>query len=1037
MKKIINFAVSNPITILMAVLGIMLLGKISYDKLSVDLLPDLNNPKLYVDITAGERPPEEIEKLFVKRMESMAIRQRDVMTVSSVIKAGMAQMTVEYTWNKDMDEAFLDLQKAMNTIAQDEKLTKLEITQNNPNTDPIVLVGMSHDNITNMAELRKIADSYIRNELIRVDGVADVTLTGGEVSNLVIKTDPYKLAAYNLTIDAISRQIEEENQRLAGGRVVEMGEQYIVSGVNILKSEEDFGNIIVSYKRTEPAANGTANAAAQNASGEDMAPIYLKELAEISFENERPENIVRINGRRCIGLSVYKEMQHNTVKTVEGVVKRFAEIEKALPGYKFEVVSNQGTFINSAIGEVKDSAILGVLLAVIVLYLFLHRRKVTLVISLAMPISIIATFNLMFFGDLTLNIMTLGGLALGAGMLVDNAIVVIESIFRNQEKGMSVKEAVVQGTSEVGGAVTASTLTTIVVFLPIVYLHGASGELFKDQAWTVTFSLVSSLFVAILVIPTLYERMFRKNKDKDKKAIQTDSSVRIKGYSNLLRTILKRRWAVVGTSLLLVVGTYCLLPFIGAEFMPKADNNSFSVEIKLQEGTRLERTASTAEAIENLIYSITQDSLCTVYSHIGPGYSSGSNIFSGDNTATLKVILSPESRYAPEELMEELITNTSDIEGLELSFMQDRNSLGSLMGSEDAPIVIEVKGEELDEIADITAKATEIATGVPGLFNVSNSIETGAPEMVITVNRALAGMNNLNVTTIVTQIQEQLSGKNAGQMDYKGEMRDIMIKVPEIPLSQLNDIVITHNNKQFRLAELADIRRDVAPKEIFRRNQSRIAKVTANLEEGYTLSQVSEELRTALAAIELPANYNINITGEEEKREESMGGLIFALVLSIVLVYMVMASQFESLLHPFTILLTIPLALVGAILLFFITGTTINIMGVIGIIMLSGIAVNSSIILVDRINQLKESGMVLTEAIVEAAQQRIRPILMTSITTILSLLPMAIAFGDGASLRAPMAIAVIGGLVTSPLLSLIVIPCVYYLFEQMKASFKR
>ena len=1037
MKKIINFAVSNPITILMAVLGIMLLGKISYDKLSVDLLPDLNNPKLYVDITAGERPPEEIEKLFVKRMESMAIRQRDVMTVSSVIKAGMAQMTVEYTWNKDMDEAFLDLQKAMNTIAQDEKLTKLEITQNNPNTDPIVLVGMSHDNITNMAELRKIADSYIRNELIRVEGVADVTLTGGEVSNLVIKTDPYKLAAYNLTIDAISKQIEEENQRLAGGRVVEMGEQYIVSGVNILKSEEDFGNIIVSYKRTETAANGTANAAAQNASGEDMAPIYLKELAEISFENERPENIVRINGRRCIGLSVYKEMQHNTVKTVEGVVKRFAEIEKALPGYKFEVVSNQGTFINSAIGEVKDSAILGVLLAVIVLYLFLRRLKVTLVISLAMPISIIATFNLMFFGDLTLNIMTLGGLALGAGMLVDNAIVVIESIFRNQEKGMSVKEAVVQGTSEVGGAVTASTLTTIVVFLPIVYLHGASGELFKDQAWTVTFSLVSSLFVAILVIPTLYERMFRKNKDKDKKAIQTDSSVRIKGYSNLLRTILKRRWAVVGASLLLVIGTYCLLPFIGAEFMPKADNNSFSVEIKLQEGTRLERTASTAEAIENLIYSITQDSLCTVYSHIGPGYSSGGNIFSGDNTATLKVILSPESRYAPEELMEELITNTADIEGLELSFMQDRNSLGSLMGSEDAPIVIEVKGEELDEIADITAKATEIATGVPGLFNVSNSIENGAPEMVITVNRALAGMNNLNVTTIVTQIQEQLSGKNAGQMDYKGEMRDIMIKVPEIPLSQLNDIVITHNNKQFRLAELADIRRDVAPKEIFRRNQSRIAKVTANLEEGYTLSQVSEELRTALAAIELPANYNINITGEEEKREESMGGLIFALVLSVVLVYMVMASQFESLLHPFTILLTIPLALVGAILLFFITGTTINIMGVIGIIMLSGIAVNSSIILVDRINQLKEAGMSLTEAIVEAAQQRIRPILMTSITTILSLLPMAIAFGDGASLRAPMAIAVIGGLVTSTLLSLVVIPCVYYLFEQMKASFKR
>ena len=1035
MRKIINFAVNNPITILMAVLGIMLLGKISYDKLSVDLLPDLNNPKLYVDITAGERPPEEIEKLFVKRMESMAIRQRDVLMVSSVIKAGMAQMTVEYTWNKDMDEAFLDLQKAMNALAQDEKLTKLEITQNNPNTDPIILVGMSHEHITNMADLRKIADSYIRNELVRVDGVADVTISGGEVSNLVIKTDPYKLAAYNLTIDAISRQIQEENQRLAGGRVVEMGEQYIVSGVNMLRSEEDFGNIIVSYKRTETAAGGASSGAAQSTAGESKAPIYLKDLADISFENERPENIVRINGQRCLGLSVYKEMQHNTVKTVEGVVKRFAEIEKALPGYKFDVVSNQGTFINNSIGEVKESAILGILLAVIVLYLFLRRFKVTLVISLAMPISIIATFNLMFFNDLTLNIMTLGGLALGAGMLVDNAIVVIESIFRNQEKGLSVKEAVVQGTSEVGGAVTASTLTTIVVFLPIVYLHGASGELFKDQAWTVTFSLVSSLFVAILVIPTLYERMFRKNKQQQ--IVQTESSIRIEGYSKMLRSIIDRRWLVVGLSVLFVCGTYCLLPFIGAEFMPKAENNSFNIEVKMQEGTRLERTASTVESIENLIYAITQDSLCTVYSHIGAGSGSSGNIFAGDNTASLKVILSPDSKYTPEELMEAIFENTNGIEGLELSFMQDDNSLGALMGTEEAPVVIEVKGEELDEIADITQQVSELAKSVPGLFNVRNSIEDGAPEIVITVNRALAGMNNLNVTTIVTQIQQQLSGKSAGQMDYKGEMRDIMIKVPEIPLSQLNDIVITSDNKQFRLIELADVRRDVAPKEIYRRNQSRIAKVTANLEEGYSLSKVSENIRETLSAIELPANYTINITGEEEKRQESMGGLIFALLLSVVLVYMVMASQFESLLHPFTILLTIPLALVGAIWLFFITGTTINIMGVIGIIMLSGIAVNSSIILVDRINQLKEAGLPLADAIVEAAQQRIRPILMTSITTILSLLPMAIAFGDGASLRAPMAIAVIGGLVTSTILSLVVIPCVYYLFEQMKASFKK
>ena len=321
---------------------------------------------------------------------------------------------------------------------------------------------------------------------------------------------------------------------------------------------------------------------------------------------------------------------------------------------------------------------------------------------------------------------------------------------------------------------------------------------------------------------------------------------------------------------------------------------------------------------------------------------------------------------------------------------------------------------------------------IPGLFNVTNAIEDGAPEMILTVNRAIASMNNLNVSTIVSQIQQQLSGISAGQMDYKGEMRNIMIKVPEITLSQFDNMIITSGGQSFRLTELVSIRQDVAPKEIYRRNQSRIAKVTANLEEGYSLSEVASVIRETLKDYDLPVNYSINVTGEEEMRQESMGGLILALVLSVILVYMVMASQFESLLHPFTILLTIPLALVGAIWLFFITGTTINIMGVIGIIMLCGIAVNNSIILVDRINQIKDGYNNLSDAIVAAASQRIRPILMTSFTTILSLLPMAIAFGDGASLRAPMAIAVIGGLTTSTALSLIVIPCVYFLMEQMK-----
>lgn len=1034
MKKIISFAVNNPVTILMMVLAIMLLGKISYDKLSVDLLPDMNNPKLFVEIKAGERPPEEIEKQFIKGMEAMAIRQRDVLKVSSVIKAGTAQMTVEYTWNKDMDEAFLDLQKAMNSFSQNENITELQITQNDPNTSPIIVVGMSHNSIEDMAELRKVADSYIRNELVRVEGVADVTLSGDEVSNLVINTNPYKLDAYGLSINTIAQKIEENNQRISGGRVTEMGAQYIVSGVTMLNTEADFGKIIVGYKDVENTL-GTNVPVASELSVENKAPIYLSDVAEIRFENEEPENIVRIDGKRCIGLSVYKEMRYNTVKAVEGVAERLKTIEKALPGYQFNIVSNQGVFINSAIGEVKESAVMGILLAVLVLFVFLRRLKVTLIISLAIPISIIATFNLMFFNNLTLNIMTLGGLALGAGMLVDNAIVVIESIFRNQEKGLSVKEAVVLGASEVGGAIMASTLTTIVVFLPIVYLHGASGELFKDQAWTVTFSLLSSLFVAILVIPTLYDRIFG-SKEHREKVTKHKEPIQITGYSSFLRKVIAKRWLVIGLTIVLVGGTYCLVPYIGAEFMPKSESTSFSIKVKMNEGTRLERTASTVENLENLIYEITHDSLCTVYSHIGPGSGNVSSIFDGENTALIKVILSSESGYAPAQLMSELFTQTANIEGLELSFQQEENSLGSLMGDEEAPVVIEIKGEELDELSSIAQEVKLRAEAIDGLFNVTNSIEDGAPEMILTINRSVAGMNNLSVSAIITQIREQLTGKSVGQMDYKGEMRDIKVKVPEITLSQFQEMVITGtDNKVFRLAELAEIKQGTAPKEIYRRNQNRIVKVLANLENNYSLSQVSDKIRESVQTIDLPANYTITVTGEEEKRQDSMASLLFALTLSIILVYMVMASQFESLLHPFTILLTIPLALVGAIWLFFITGTTINIMGVIGMIMLVGIAVNNSIILVDRINQLKED-TTLTDAIVFAGQQRIRPILMTSLTTILALLPMTFGFGDGASLRAPMAIAVIGGLLTSTILSLIVIPCVYYLFERMKMRFR-
>jgi HAE1 family hydrophobic/amphiphilic exporter-1 len=452
--------------------------------------------------------------------------------------------------------------------------------------------------------------------------------------------------------------------------------------------------------------------------------------------------------------------------------------------------------------------------------------------------------------------------------------------------------------------------------------------------------------------------------------------------------------------------------------------------VKLSEGTRLERTDAVVNNLEHLLYSISNDSLAIIYSHIGKG-SSDNEIFEGEHTALIKVILSKQSTVAPDEVIAKLVEATEDIDGLELTFKQDDNSLGLFLGDNEAPIVVEVKGEDLEEIAYITDDVLSRMEQIEGIYNLKSSMADGAPELNIYIDRTIAGINNISVATVIQQIGQQLQGREVGKMDYKGEMRNIVIKVPDVSSSELGELVVTSGNQEFRLNEIAKITTSLAPKEIFRRNQSRINKIVANLESEKSLDKVAQEITASVEDIELPPNYSISVTGEEEQRKESMRSLMFALLLSVVLVYMVLASQYESLLHPFTILLTIPFGLIGAVMIFLITGNSINIMGAMGIIMLAGIAINNSILLVGRINQLK-TDMDLIDAIVKAGQQRIRPIIMTSITTILVLLPMTFGFGEGAAMRSSMAIAVIGGLVTSTLMSLVVIPCVYYVFEQMK-----
>ena len=1029
MRKISQFSIDYPITIVMLVLAILLVGYISFQKLGMELFPDLSNPRIFVEMKAGERPPEEIEQTYVKNIEAQAIRQKNVIQVSSISRAGSAQIVVEYAWHTNMDEAFLNLQKALASFKQDTNIEEFLITQHDPNAAPIILLGLSNPNITDMDELRKIAESYLRNELIRLEGIADVRLLGQEEKEVVIETNSYLLEAFNVTPSTLASRIRDYNRNVSGGSIVENGLSYIIKGVGEFSSLDDIAHVIVSYQSPQVAAGTTQSTTTTAATGEKV-PVFLEDMADIRMINKKPENIVRMNQKRCMGLALYKEMKYNTLNATNEFLKTLEQVRKALPGYEISIITNQGEFITQAINEVKESALIGIILAVMVLYVFLRHIGTTAVISFAIPISIFATFNLMYFHGLSLNIMTLGGLALGAGMLVDNAIVVMENIFRNIESGLPLKEASVLGTSQVSGAITASTITTIVVFLPIVYLHSSAGELFKDQAWTVAFSLLSSLFVAILVIPMLCARFMKKYTI----AFRPTRALRFPGYSNFLRRVLRMKWIIIIGAVALVAGAIRLIPVVGSEFMPKTDINEFSLELKLPEGTDLYRTESTVERIEHDISEILKDDMKTIFSVVGPSHEAvGSTVavFEDENTATIKVVLNKDHKILSDDIYARINKVLDEIPDVEGQFLQDQETLELTLGTEQAPIVIEVQGEDLDILQNLAEKVKEKAQTIDDLYNVEMSFDEGRPEIEIVLDRVRAGLYNIGIDAVSSQLTNRLMGINAGQWQTGGELKDITITLPPLGIYQLENLSIQNGSQNIPLYDIANVRNIQAPKEIYRRNQTRIGKVTAHIRSGIPLDHVVQRITEGLSGIPFPPDYRYTIAGEEQKRREAFNNLKFALILSIVLVYMVLASQFESLIHPFTILLSIPLAGAGAIFIFFFLGRSFNIMAYIGIILLAGIAVNDSIILVDAINRLKHEGLSRIEAIVGAGQMRIRPIIMTSLTTILALLPLTFGFGEGAALRSPMALAVIGGLTTSTLLTLIVIPCVYLVLDSV------
>ena len=1020
MKSIIKFAVNNPVTIWMITLAVGLLGFISLSRLSIDLFPDINAPRLYIEIKAGERSPEEMEIRFVNKIEALAVRQKGVLSVNSDISTGLAIITVEYNYGTDMDAAFLDMQKDMAPYEQNALVEEINITRFDPNSAPIVEAAFLSETVRNMADLLKVAEKQIVNELIRLEGIAEVKLSGDRVEQIIVSTNPQMLEVNGLTASSITNAIETFNRNVSGGNIEEAGQRYIIKGSGVFLKPDDLLNLIVGYR----SVTGTTAGIQANSS----LPILLSEVATVEIGLSEVENIITINGKPCIGVSIYKETGYNTVKAVKTLTEEFENIEQRLQGFSLIMVDNQGSLITNAIGELRDSALLGVLLAVVVLFVFLRRIGITLVVSFAIPVSIIATFNMMYFNGLTINIMTLGGLALGAGMLIDNAIVAVENIFRYIKQGHSVRDAIVDGIDDVGGALVASTVTTIVVFLPVVFLHGASGELFKDQALTVAFSLFSSLLVAILLIPVLIQQFFSEGK---KLKMKEAKSIEFKGYDKWLLKVLEKRNLVLVIALGLMGVSVLLFNKIGSEFMPSKQSSELTLKLKLPAGTALSRTAAITDNICNTIKEITDDRSSVIYAKSGPGSVEKAGEKGGNNTASIKILLNKTTENELSQLVNGLENLYGNVNGLDIEYYQTDTGLSTILGTSGAPIEVQISGSDLKQLIPLTEKIKSKLSDFEELTITFTSFEEGAPEVSVKIDRYRAGLYNVDISSMMNQITQFLQGSDAGSMELNGEQTDIKLKMPDVTLDQLRSLVILSGNNRYMLSELAEIVESTAPAEISHVNQVRTGKIQGYPTDDRPFSELVASIESQLADIDLPAGYIIRMAGEELKRKESFSSLVFALLLSIVLMYMVMASQFESLVHPFTILLSIPLAGVGVVLMFLLTGSNFNIMALIGVIMLAGIAINNSILLVDATTRNKRKGMTRREAIAAAGQQRIRPILMTSITTILALLPLTIGFGESASLRAPMAMAVIGGLISSTLLTLIVIPCLYDLLDRL------
>ncbi|MDD8014218.1 MAG: efflux RND transporter permease subunit [Acidobacteriota bacterium] len=1022
--NISEFSIKRPIFVVCLTLVVIIVGLVALSRLPVDLMPEITYPTLNVWTSYENTGPEEIEELITRPIEEAMSAVPGVEEVFSVSSEGSSSVRVLFSWGVDLDAAADDVRERIDRVIGrlPEEVDRPMLRKFDPAMQPILMLGA----LSNLdpVQTRRIIDEQIRYRIERIPGVASVDVWGGQEREIQINLFPDKIKALGLPLDVIINRIRQENVDLPAGIIERGNYEVLVRIPGVFTSLDELRGTVVAVR--------------------EGVPIQLKDIASIDDTHRRITRIVRINSLPGTRIAIYKQSGKNTVAVAEGVMKEIERIQKDIPQIRLIPMRDSAKYIKAAISNVGSSALYGGFLAILVLIVFLTNARSTLVIALSIPISIIATFALIYFSGFTLNIMTLGGLALGVGMLVDNSIVVLENIYRLQQNGDPPLKAALLGSREVTSAILASTLTTIVVFLPMVFIRGMSGIMFKQLAYVVSFSLVCSIAVALTLVPMLCHRILRPtNLDNphpkklgDRIVIGFAAFFRYieDGYKKVLHFSLNHRLQVLGAAALLLAGSIALVRLVGSEFLPATDEGEVRVSVEMEVGTKLSIMDGKFLALREIIREEVPEIESLEESFGGGGWRSGAN--TGD--FTLKLVGKSKRKRSSEQIAMDLRRKLVNIPGV---IIRTRASGGQMMfgmrgGGGQERVRVEIRGYDLEIAEALAEQVRKVIEKVEGVTDIRISRDIGNPEELFTINRQAAADMKLSVRRIGETVETVLTGTQASYFREGGREFRILVKVKDSEQMSIEDILnVTLTNddgEPVSLRNVVGVASRRGPVRIERRDRERVVTISGEIA-GRDLGSILGDIQKGLRSIPIPRNFSIAFTGDYEEQQKAFRELLLSIILAILLVYMIMAMLYESFRDPIIVMFSVPLAAIGVILMLFLTKTTFNVQSYIGCIMLGGIVVNNAILLVDYTNLLRRRDkMGLREAIEEAGRRRLRPILMTAMTTIMAMIPLALALGEGAEAQAPLARAVIGGLTSSTLITLVVVPVIYYIFEHRR-----